>query len=252
MLKFQNVDVSVNKTPILMDLSVVFDKGKINTIIGPNGCGKTTLLQTLNGLSTVNKGSILIEGDSYLDLSVRERAKRLSLMPQFRDSAPNISVNSLVEHGRFAYMGFSRKMSEEDQEAIQSALEYAGILEYKNRIVSELSGGLQQRVYLAMQLAQSSDYMVMDEPLNYLDYPSQREMYSLIKNLVNKGKTIILVLHDLNYALRISDKLIIMQDRKIIGEGTTEECLRNKIIQKAFECEIDEININGSKQYIFR
>lgn len=172
-------------------------------------------------------------------------------MSQFRDSAPSISVKNLVEHGRFAYMGFSRKMSDADKEAIQKSLEYTGLSEYKNRMVNELSGGLQQRVYLAMQLAQGSEYMVMDEPMNFLDYPSQREMYNLVKNLVAQGKTIILVMHDLNYALRISDKLIIMKDRKIIGEGSPEECLRSQLIQKVFECEIETIDRSDSKQYIF-
>ncbi len=251
MLKFQNVDVSIGKTPILHDLSVTFDKGKINTIIGPNGSGKTTLLQTLNGLSHVTGGNILLEGDSFLKMPLRERAKRLSFMPQFRDSAPNISVYSLVEHGRFAYMGFSRKMSDEDKQAVQKALEYTDILDYKNRMVSELSGGLQQRVYLAMQLAQGSDYMVMDEPMNYLDYPSQREMFDLIRNLVGQGKTIIMVLHDLNYALRISDRIIVMKDRTIVGEGTPEECLGSQILQNVFQCEVDVINRSDSKQYFF-
>jgi len=251
MLEFKNVDVSIGKTPILRDISVNFEAGKITSIIGPNGCGKTTLLQTLNGLSSVNSGQIILNGEDYLMLPVRERAKRLSLMSQFREVTPSISVMGLIEHGRFPYMGFSRKMSSEDKEAVRKAIEYTGLSDYQNEMVNELSGGLIQRVYLAMQLAQSSEYMVMDEPANYLDFPGQREMYNMISKLKGDGKTLILVLHDLNRALQISDNLVIMKDRKIVGSGTPEECLLNGTIKDVFECDINEINIDGTPQFIF-
>lgn len=251
MLEFKNVDVSVGKTPILKNISVSFEPGEITSIIGPNGCGKTTLLQTLNGLSTVTSGQVLLDGEAFLDLPFRERAKRLSFLSQFRDSAPNISVKGLVEHGRFPYMGFSRKMRKEDKDAVLSALEFTSVYEYRNQMVNELSGGLQQRVYLAMQLAQNSPYMVMDEPMNHLDFPGQRELYQFIKELKNKGKTIILVLHDLNHALQISDALVIMKDRKVIDTGTPGECLQSGIIKEVFECEIHEVRMNGSSQYVF-
>lgn len=251
MLEFKHIDVSVNKTPILSDISIAFDEGKITTIIGPNGCGKTTLLQTLNALSTVTAGEIILDDENYIELSYKERAKRLSFMSQFRESAPMISVGGLVEHGRFPYMGFSRKMSMEDRVAVSNALDYTGVSEYKNHMVNELSGGVQQRVYLAMQLAQNSRYMVMDEPMNYLDFPAQRKMYKLIKNLVNEGKSIILVLHDLNHALQISDTLVVMQNRKIIGVGTPKECMESGILEKVFDCEVNEVTINGTTQYVF-
>ena len=250
MLSFQKVDVRVGKVPILSHISVGFEKGKITTLIGPNGCGKTTLLQTLNGMSTVTAGRITIDDMNFLRLSMRERAKLLSFMPQFRDAAPGISVKGLVEHGRFPYMGFSRRMSPEDEEAIEYALEYTNLNEYRNYMVNELSGGLQQRVYLAMQLAQNSPYMVMDEPMNYLDFPGQREMYDLIKDLGNKGRTIILVLHDIGQALQISDHMVIMNHREIVCSGTPMECLEKGMIQRVFQCEINGIDIEGKKRYI--
>lgn len=251
MLEFQNVCVSVSRTPILKDISVQFEEGKITSIVGPNGCGKTTLLQTLNGVSTVTSGNIIIDGENFLDFPVKKRARLLSFMPQFRESAPCISVKGLVEHGRFPYMGFSRRMDEADRTAVEHALDYVQVTQYRNCMVNELSGGLQQRVYLAMQLAQNSPYMVMDEPMNYLDFPSQREMYRLIKRLGDEGKTLILVLHDLNHALQISDKLVVMKDRKIVGVGTPDKCIESGIVENVFECSASSMEIDGVKQYIF-
>lgn len=250
MLEFKNVDVSVGRTPILSDISVRFEEGKITSVVGPNGCGKTTLLQTLNGLSVVKKGQILLDGEDYLHLSYRERARRLSFMPQLRDGASAITVSGLVEHGRFPYMGFSRKMSEEDSKAVSEALLYTGTEICKSQMVNELSGGMQQRVYLAMQLAQNSRYMVMDEPMNYLDFPCQREMYRLICDLGEAGKTVILVLHDLSRALRISDRLVVMKDRTVVGCGTPKECLESGILEEVFCCKIKKIDIDGDEQYI--
>jgi len=250
MLEFKNVCVSVGKTPILQNINVKFESEKITSIIGPNGCGKTTLLQTLNGISTVTDGDILIDDENYIKLPIRERAKRLSFMSQYRESAPNIPVKVLVEHGRFPYMGFSRKMNDEDIEHVENAMKYTDVCAVRNQKVSELSGGLQQRTYLAMQLAQNSRYMVMDEPMNHLDFPGQREMYSLVESLGKNGKTVILVLHDLNRALQISDYLVVMKDRKIIGTGTPEECLESGMISNVFSCDIKKVEINGVCQYV--
>ena len=251
MLEFKRVSVSVGKTPILKDISVQFKKGEITTVIGPNGCGKTTLLQTLNAMSHVTSGGIFLDGEDYLKLKPRERARRLSFMPQLRENAPCITVKGLVEHGRFPYMGFSRKMSTEDTEAVENAMTYVNIKDCAKDYVNELSGGQQQRAYLAMQLAQSCEYIVMDEPMNYLDFPGQREMYELVWRLKSEGRTVILVLHDLNQALRISDRLVIMQNRRLEGSFTPEECLENGIIDRVFNCRVSTVSIEGKTQYMF-
>ena len=204
-------------------------------------------MQTLNGISTVVSGDIILDNELYLKLPARERAQRLSFMPQFRESAPCISV----EHGRFPYMGFARKMNKEDEEAIEQAMEFTGISQYGNCMVSELSGGLQQRAYLAMQLAQQSPYMVMDEPMNYLDFPGQREMLGLIRKLRDTGYTVILVLHDLNQALQTADRLIVMKDRGIVDIGTPQECLQRGTIEKVFDCTVTTIESGGIPYYMF-
>lgn len=251
MLEFRNVDVNIGRTCILKDISISFKKGKITTLAGPNGCGKTTLLQALNGVSKVSTGDIFLDSELYLKLPMRERAKRLSFMPQFRENVPCIPVKGFVEHGRFPYMGFSRKMSSQDTEIVEKALAFTGVAEYRHSMVNELSGGVIQRVYLAMQLAQDSSYMVLDEPMNFLDFPGQREMLLLIKRLRDEGRTVILVLHDLNQALQVSDEIVIMKERKIIASGTPAECIRDDLIGKVFDCSVRQVEVQGEKHYLF-
>ena len=250
MLEFKNVSVSIGKKNILDDISVSFEKGKITTIVGPNGCGKTTLLQTLIGIGDVVSGEILLEGDSFLKMPLRERAKKISFLPQIRERIPNMSVKGFIEHGRFPYSGFSRKLSGEDVNAVNKAMETTGVTQYKDMLITELSGGVRQRVYLAMQLAQECPYIILDEPMTFLDFAGQREMLGIIKSLNNNGQAVIMVLHDQNQALQISDKIVIMQERKIIMSGCSNDCLQSNVIEKVFGCRLESIEIDGRINYV--
>ncbi|MCR4895446.1 MAG: ABC transporter ATP-binding protein [Lachnospiraceae bacterium] len=250
MLEFKNADIRVGRTPILQGISATFEKGRITALVGLNGSGKTTLLQSLNGLSSVTDGQIFLDGEDYLALAPGERAKRLSFFSQLRGSAPNISVRGLVEHGRFPYMGFSRKRSPEDLDAMEKAIDFTGLSQEADRLVSELSGGMQQRAYLAMQIAQECPYMVMDEPQNFLDLPGQRELLLLIRALKEEGKTVILVIHDLEKALRIADRIVVMDRRRIAGSGTPGECLESGLLQKVFDCRIHPAETEEGIRYL--
>lgn len=234
MLEYHHVSVSCERTPILNDITVTFPKGKITTIIGPNGCGKTTLLQCLNGVSHVTDGHIILNGKDYLSLPLKERARKLSFLPQVRTIIPSLPVKTLVEHGRFPHLGFSRKKTKEDIEIVEKSMEFANVSDLANQYVDTLSGGIRQRVFFAMTLAQDCDIIVLDEPTTYLDLHSQREFLDMLKILRTQGKTIILTLHDLNHAIRISDFLVVMDNRKIASYGTPSECLNQKIIEKVF------------------
>ncbi len=234
MLEFSHVHVSSRRTPILEDVSVRFRKGTVTSIIGPNGCGKTTLLQCLNGVSRVTGGSVLLEGKNFLALPARERARLVSFLPQVRTVIPALPVKTLVEHGRFPHLGFARRKSTEDIQIVRQAMEFACVDAYENQPVDTLSGGIRQRVFFAMLLAQDCDYLVLDEPTTYLDLNGQRDFLNMFSALRDQGKTVILVLHDISQALRISDRVVIMNQRKIAAEGTPEECLRQHIIEEVF------------------
>lgn len=252
MLKFQNVSASCGHTPILNNISVNFPAGKITTIVGPNGCGKTTLLQCLNGVSKVTSGSILTDGEDYLALPAKERARRLSFLPQVRTIIPVLPVKTLVEHGRFPYLGFSRRKTSEDSRLVEQAMRFTGIYDYRNAYVDTLSGGIRQRVFFAMVLAQDCDIIVLDEPTTYLDLQGQREFLDMLLTLKEQGKTIIAVLHDLTQAIRISDQMIVMNDRKIAATGTPMECLEQHVIEEVFHTRWKKFVDEEGEYYFFR
>lgn len=251
MLRFNNISVSCDRSLILEDINVHFNSGEITCIVGPNGCGKTTLLQCLNGASKVNSGSIELDGEDFLALPLRERATRLSFLPQVRTVIPTLPVKTLVEHGRFPHLGFTRKKSPKDVEIVKRAMEFTHVDGYAEQYTDTLSGGIRQRVFFAMILAQDCDYIVLDEPTTYLDLSGQRQFIEMLLELKSQGKTIILVLHDLGQALRISDRLIVMKDRKIAAHGTVSECLGQHILEEVFDAKIKEFDDADGKYYYF-
>lgn len=252
MLEFSHVSVSCGHTPILEDISVSFPAGRITTLIGPNGCGKTTLLQCLNGVSKVTAGNIWLNGKDYLKLPPKERARQLAFLPQVRTIIPALPTKTLVEHGRFPHLGFSRKKSKKDVEIVARAMDFTHVTEYADNYVDTLSGGIRQRVFFAMVLAQDCDYIVLDEPTTYLDISGQREFLEMVCRLKEQGKTVILILHDLNQALRISDRLLVMNDRKIAAAGTPEECLASRVIEEVFQTQIRTFTDGEENFYFFR
>ncbi|MDE7246477.1 MAG: ABC transporter ATP-binding protein, partial [Lachnospiraceae bacterium] len=221
-------------------------------LIGPNGCGKTTLLHCLNGTSQVTSGEILLDNQNFLQFSSKERARKISFLPQVRSIIPAIPARMLVEHGRFPYLGFSRKKTEEDKRIVEHALSFTHTTPYADQSTDTLSGGIRQRVFFAMTLAQDCDYLVLDEPTTYLDPDGQKDILSLIQELKAQGKTIIVTLHDLSQAIRIADRLIIMDDRRIIAQSTPEECLKRHIIQDVFHVSCKQFQDEEGIYYFFQ
>lgn len=251
MLEFRKVDIRCNFVPILNQISVCFQKGEITTVIGPNGCGKTTLLQCLNGSSKVTSGTILLDGADYLAMPFKERARRVSFLPQVRTIIPALPVKTLVEHGRFPHLGFARRKSKKDIEIVAHAMDFAQVSPYAAQYADTLSGGIRQRAFFAMTLAQDCDYIVLDEPTTYLDLNGQRAFMEMLAQLKAQGKTVILVLHDIGQALEISDTLVIMQDRKIAATATPQECLRQRIIEEVFDVRLKEFSDEEGHYYFF-
>lgn len=251
MLEYRHVSVSCQHTPILEDISLTFPEGKITTIIGPNGCGKTTLLQCLNGVSHVTSGNIFLDGEDFLKFSPKERARKLSFLPQVRTIIPTLPVKTLVEHGRFPYLGFARKKSQEDIELVQKAMDFTQVSPYADQYADTLSGGTRQRVFFAMTLAQNCDVIVLDEPTTYLDLRAQKDFLTLLDVLRKQKKTIILTLHDLNHALQISDHLVVMEERKIAASMTPMECLKQHIIEEVFHTKWKQFEDEDGTYYFF-
>ena len=222
---------------ILKGVSLNILKNKLTVIAGPNGCGKSTLLKTISGIIKKTSGSIFIDNVDLSNISPLDRAKRIAYLSQNR-SVPDIAVKNLVLHGRFPYLSYPRRYRAEDREAVDMALERMGIEGLRDKMVSELSGGERQKVYIAMALAQGSDYLLLDEPTTFLDISHQFQLLDLAKELCSENKSVVMVLHNLESALSIADSFILMDKGRLLFEGSVDDVYSSKLIDKVFNVEI--------------
>lgn len=222
---------------ILKGVSLNILNNKLTVIAGPNGCGKSTLLKTISGIIKKTSGSIFIDNVDLSNISPLDRAKRIAYLSQNR-SVPDIAVKNLVLHGRFPYLSYPRRYRAEDREAVDMALERMGIESLRDKMVSELSGGERQKVYIAMALAQGSDYLLLDEPTTFLDISHQFQLLDLAKELCSENKSVVMVLHNLESALSIADSFILMDKGRLLFEGSVDDVYSSKLIDKVFNVEI--------------
>lgn len=222
---------------ILKGVSLNILNNKLTVIAGPNGCGKSTLLKTISGIIKKTSGSIFIDNVDLSNILPLDRAKRIAYLSQNR-SVPDIAVKNLVLHGRFPYLSYPRRYRAEDREAVDMALERMGIEGLRDKMVSELSGGERQKVYIAMALAQGSDYLLLDEPTTFLDISHQFQLLDLAKELCSENKSVVMVLHNLESALSIADSFILMDKGRLLFEGSVDDVYSSKLIDKVFNVEI--------------
>lgn len=252
MIKLNNITAGYNKVEIIKNINIDFKDGSITSIIGKNGCGKTTLLKTASNLLKPFRGIITIMGKDISDIPDKELAKKVSFLPQNR-TVPNITVYNLVMHGRYPYLGFSRTPLKKDREIVKKAIELMGLYKYVNKNIHELSGGQRQKVYIAMVLAQDTDIIFLDEPTTYLDINHQLEILEEIKKLKKMGKTIVMVLHDLNSALSCSDRICLMDNGEIVIYDTPQAVFESREIDRVFRVFPSQVLTENktAKQYVF-
>ena len=235
--------------PALNNISVDFPQGKLTVILGPNGSGKTTLLKTALGLLPKTSGQILINNIYIEDISLKDRAKHISYLSQTRN-VPSITAEKMVLHGRFPYLSWPRHYSKKDWQIVENAMTKTGSLHLRHRLITELSGGERQNVYLAMALAQDTDIIFMDEPTTYLDPEHQLAVMNCARTLCQEGKTVIMVLHDLSLALRHSQNIVVMNNGTVEAQGTPEEIYNSGILEKVFHVKISRIKADG-QHYVY-
>jgi iron complex transport system ATP-binding protein len=234
-LAAEQLAVGYDQREIIHDLSVRIPTGKITVIVGANACGKSTLLKTLARLLKPSKGTVMLDGKSIQQVSTREVATKLGLLPQSPTAPEGITVADLVGRGRYPHQGWIRQWTKADDEAVAAAMISTDVLEIADRPIDELSGGQRQRVWIAMALAQETNILLLDEPTTFLDLTHQFEVLDLLVDLNKRDdRTIVLVLHDLNQACRFADHLIAMKDGDIVCEGDPREVITEQIVEDVF------------------
>ncbi|MDY3024624.1 ABC transporter ATP-binding protein [Streptococcus pluranimalium] len=234
-IKAETISVAYDHKMIIEHLSLDVPQGAITTIIGANGCGKSTLLKALTRIHKVEKGAIYLDGQSIATLPTKQVAQKIALLPQVLEATEGISVYELISYGRYPHQKYLGSLTAYDRSRIHWAMEVTNTIGLANNDVDTLSGGQKQRVWIAMALAQDTDTIFLDEPTTYLDLNHQLEVLELLKRLNQEnGKTIVMVLHDLNLSARFSDQLIAMKDGDIQYQGAVSDILTVSNLETIF------------------
>ena len=247
MIELKNISFSYGKTPLFRDISATFSPGEICGIIGPNGCGKTTLIRLLSALETPSSGLVTLDGTPYREFSSKDFAKQVSLLPQSRN-LPAVTVEELILRGRYPY---SRYPSNEDRSFVLQVLNQIGLSDFADRDVLTLSGGERQQVCLGLLLAQDTPYVLLDEPTTYLDISHRFTLFESLKQLKKQGKCVVCVLHDLSMALRFCDRLLVLESGSLKGCGTPREILKTDVIETVFGVRCLPTTVEGQTEYLF-
>lgn len=234
-IKTENLNISYGNIEIVKELNLSIPKGKITTIIGANGCGKSTILKTIARILKAKSGAIYINDKEINSQSSKELAKVMGVLPQSPQAPSGLTVEELISYGRFPHQSGFGKMMGEDKKIVKWALEKTGLLEFKDRPIQALSGGQRQRAWIAMALAQETDILLLDEPTTYLDLAHQLDILKLLEQLNKKeGRTIVMVIHELNNAARFADHMVGIKKGKIVCEGTAEQVMTKENLKDIF------------------
>lgn len=247
-MEVKNLSFAYGKNMILRDISLGIPEGKITTIMGANGCGKSTLFSLMTRNLFPGRGKVLLHGHNIQRFKLSEFARNVSIVHQNNACPNDVTVEELVGYGRTPYQSMLGSKSEEDKEIIKNALEVTGLTEYSRREVGRLSGGQRQRVWIAMALAQNTKILFLDEPTTYLDIRYQIEILQLVKKLNKElGITIIMVLHDINQAITYSDYVIGLKDGHVIMDGQPEEVITEESIRQLYGINLGVIMVDDKK-----
>ena len=247
-MEVKGLSFAYGTNKVLSNISLAIEKGKITTIMGANGCGKSTLFSLMTKNLTPNKGKVLLNGKNIQNLHLTEFAQRVSIVHQYNTSADDITVERLISFGRTPHMKMMSGHSEEDTRYIEWAMEVTNLTRYRDREVGKLSGGQRQRVWIAMALAQNTKLLFLDEPTTYLDIRYQIEILELVKKLnQDYGITIVMVLHDINQAIYFSDWVIGLKDGKVCVQGNPQEVITEDSIRELYGIGLEVTRVEGRK-----
>ena len=237
-LAAEHVQLAYDDRVVVRDLDLQLTEGSFTAIVGPNGCGKSTLLRALGRLMRPTSGQVLLDGRTIARTPTREVAKVLGLLPQAPIAPEGLTVGDLVARGRHPHQTWLRQWSRDDEAVVAEALAWTDMAGLAERPVDELSGGQRQRAWISMALAQGTDLLLLDEPTTYLDLSHQIDVLELVGRLhAERGRTVVVVLHDLNLAARYAERLVAMKDGELVASGTPAEVLTEQLLADVFDLE---------------
>ena len=250
MLEIKDICAGYEGREVLHHLNLEIEKGKITILAGPNGCGKSTFLKVMTGMHAKSSGEIFVDGKPMESYKSNELAQKIAYLPQSRN-VPEISVQRMVLHGRFPYLQYPRRYRKIDMEIAKNALCQVGMEEHADKNMNRLSGGMQQKVYIAMALAQDTPVIMMDEPTSFLDIVYQLKLMEIARELANQGKAVVMVLHDIAMALKTADKMVVLSSGEIKGSGTSAEVFESGVLDEVFGLKIKRVETEDGWQYYY-
>ena len=249
MIKVSGVSAGYGKKKVLHNISADFEKGELTSIIGPNGSGKSTFLKAILGIIPITEGEVTVDGGSISTLKRSEIARRISYLSQGRN-IPDMTVGQMVLHGRFPYLNYPGDYTADDRNMAYAAMEKMGIAGLAEQSMLSLSGGMRQNAYIAMALAQDTEYILLDEPTTYLDISHQLELMRILRSLANDGKAIITIMHDLLLSFGFSDRIALINDGRLVSFDTPAEICGSDVIKNTFGV---SLNVSESgNEYFYR
>jgi iron complex transport system ATP-binding protein len=250
MIEIKGLTKRFGKKPVVEDVSVKIEPGTITSFIGPNGAGKSTLLSMVSRLLDADSGEVLLDQNSVQKWKSNEFAKRVSILKQSNYINVRLTVRELVAFGRYPYS--KGRLTAEDEKFVEQALEYMNLNEMQDNFLDELSGGQKQRAFIAMVIAQDTDYILLDEPLNNLDMKHSVQIMKILRRLVDElGKTVVIVLHDINFASVYSDRIVALKDGKIVKDGLTHEIINSDALRDIYDMDIPIQEQNGCRICVY-
>ncbi|SFE79851.1 iron complex transport system ATP-binding protein [Paenibacillus catalpae] len=232
------------------DISLTIAKGAVTSFIGPNGAGKSTLLSLISRLIPMDEGQVQIAGADVSKADSRGLARVISILKQSNQLNVKLKVGELVEFGRFPHS--SGRLSAEDHRSVDEAIRYMELEELRGKFIDQLSGGQRQRAFIAMVLAQDTDYILLDEPLNNLDLKHSVQMMKVLRRLTDElGKTIVLVLHDINFAAAYSDSIVALKEGRVIRHGSVDDMMDPVVLKEIYDIDIPVHNVDGRKVCLY-
>ena len=248
MLELKNISTGYGKQTVLCNVTATFEKGKLTSIIGTNGCGKSTLLKAILGILPLSSGSISVDGQALDSLRRKEIAKKIAYLSQGKNT-PDMTVEQMVLHGRFPYLSYPRRYTNRDREIAVEAMKAVGIEELAQKPMYALSGGMRQNAYIAMALAQDTDYILLDEPTTYLDIEHQLGLMKLLRDLARSGKGIVAVMHDLPIAFEFSDGIVMIEKGRVKAQTRPSELCGSSVIEETFKVRLKREGESGKYYY---